>query len=163
MRIKFTVLGLPQTAGSKRSFPFRRPDGSLGVRVTDDNPKGQSWRTQVIDSARQAYAGPLLDCPLQVRLAFVLPRPKGHYGAKGLRRSAPPFPVVKPDLIKLARAVEDALTGILWRDDARIVAEMLSKVYGEPARLEVVVEPALESIDIDDLNRLAEEQAELFA
>ena len=42
-------------------------------------------------------------------------------------------------MLKLARAVEDALTGIVWRDDAQIVDEQLSKVYGEPARVEVDV------------------------
>lgn len=140
--LTFTVFGRAQTAGSKRSFPFRRPNGALGVRVTDDNPKGRAWKEAVASSARQAYDGPLLDGPLQLGLRFILPRPKGHFGVKGLRGSAPPYPAVKPDLLKMARAVEDALTGVLWRDDALIVAELLRKEYGEPARVEIVVQAA---------------------
>jgi Holliday junction resolvase RusA-like endonuclease len=47
--------------------------------------------------------------------------------------------VTRPDVLKLARAAEDALTGIVWRDDSQIVHETLAKVYGEPERLEVAV------------------------
>ena len=38
-----------------------------------------------------------------------------------------------PDVLKLARGVEDALTGIVWRDDAQIVNESLNKVVGAAA------------------------------
>jgi len=141
--VSFTVFGLAQTAGSKRSFPFRRANGSLGVRVTDDNPRNKNWQGQVADAATQAYTGPLLDGPLRLEVCFYLPRPKGHLGANGLRPSAPPYPATRPDLLKLTRAIEDALTGVLWRDDAQIVAELLRKEYGEPARVEVMVQEAV--------------------
>ena len=42
-------------------------------------------------------------------------------------------------LLKLTRAVEDALTGLVWRDDAQVVDEVLSKRYGAPERVEVRV------------------------
>ena len=77
---------------------------------------------------------------LRVSFTFYRPRPKGHFGAKGVRPSAPRYPTTKPDVLKLARAVEDALTGVLWRDDAQIVAESIYKDYGEPARVVVTVE-----------------------
>jgi Holliday junction resolvase RusA-like endonuclease len=48
---------------------------------------------------------------------------------------------VKPDVLKLARAVEDALTGILYRDDAQIVTEVLRKRYGDPPRVEIRLSP----------------------
>lgn len=146
MRLRFCVLGLAQTAGSKRSFPFKRGDGSLGVRVTDDNPKTKSWQAQVANAASAAWFdvkpldAELLSGPLLFKVTFYLPRPKGHFGAKGLRASAPAFPDVRPDLLKLTRAIEDALSKVIWRDDAQIVSEHLEKVYGEPARVEVTVE-----------------------
>jgi hypothetical protein len=40
-----------------------------------------------------------------------------------------PEHVVKPDLDKLVRAVGDALTGILYRDDAQIVSLNASKRF----------------------------------
>jgi Holliday junction resolvase RusA-like endonuclease len=39
------------------------------------------------------------------------------------------YPISKPDVLKLARAAEDALTGIIWSDDALIVQEHLYKAY----------------------------------
>jgi Holliday junction resolvase RusA-like endonuclease len=47
-----------------------------------------------------------------------------------LKGSAPEWPVARPDALKLARAAEDALTGIVWADDAQIVVERLGKVFG---------------------------------
>jgi Holliday junction resolvase RusA-like endonuclease len=45
--------------------------------------------------------------------------------------------------LKLARAAEDALTQVIWRDDSQIVSEVLLKVYADsnPARLEVTIRP----------------------
>jgi hypothetical protein len=37
--------------------------------------------------------------------------------------------------LKLARAAEDALTGVLWLDDSQIVDERISKAYGDDVGL----------------------------
>lgn len=141
LKLLFTVHGLARPAGSKRAFPFQRREGGLGVRVTDDNPKSRGWKNLIAGAAADAHAGrPLLQGPLRLVLAFYLPRPKGHFGRKGLLPSAPGRPIVKPDVLKLTRAVEDALSKVVWRDDAQIVCEELGKFYGEPARVEVFVE-----------------------
>jgi Holliday junction resolvase RusA-like endonuclease len=143
--LAFTVYGTPQPAGSKRGFAR----GSRVV-IVDANAKSRPWKALVTDAAIEAMQttdrqsrileqAPLLDGPLRLELDFYVPRPKGHYGVKGVRPSAPDFPAVKPDVLKLARAVEDALSGIVYRDDAQIVTEWLSKRYGEPARVEVLV------------------------
>jgi Holliday junction resolvase RusA-like endonuclease len=47
-----------------------------------------------------------------------------------LKASAPIAPPVKPDVLKLARAVEDAMSGIIYKDDAQIVTERLCDRYG---------------------------------
>lgn len=142
--LEFTVLGIAQPAGSKRAF-YNKGAGRL--IVTDANKKSKPWKAEVADAARTAMLaesvtenGVLVDGPLVLRLAFYVPRPKGHFGARGVRPSAPSHPAVRPDLLKLARGVEDACTGIVWRDDSQIVVEELQKMYGEPARVEVVVE-----------------------
>jgi Holliday junction resolvase RusA-like endonuclease len=75
-----------------------------------------------------------------VRVAFRLPRPKGHYGRRGLRPSAPAYPNVMPDLDKLARAILDALTGIVWRDDAQVVRLDVEKIYHEELVTTISVE-----------------------
>ncbi len=137
--IRFTVFGTPQTAGSKRAFPIRRAGQKLGVRVTDDNPKSRDWKTTVSQVAAEHCRGGLIDGALVVEFVFWLVRPKGHFGKRGLLPSAPEFPAVKPDVLKLARAVEDALTGVAWRDDALIVDEHLAKRYGERAGVDIVI------------------------
>ncbi len=145
--VAFTVHGVPAPAGSKRAFAHKHTGR---IVVTDANKNSRSWKNQVSEEAAIAmtYHGrdgtsgylPPLEGPLVLELVFVVPRPKGHYGARGnVRPSAPSHPTVKPDVLKLARAVEDALSGIVYRDDAQIVDERLVKVYGEPARVEVRV------------------------
>lgn len=76
-------------------------------------------------AAQQAYSGPPLDCPLSVRLTFVMPRPTA------LLWKTRPMPRVmhakKPDVDNLAKSVFDALTGLLWLDDAQIAACSIEK------------------------------------
>jgi Holliday junction resolvase RusA-like endonuclease len=149
--LSFTVFGIAQPAGSKRSFvplnkatgqPFRsKTTGRVVVNTVDANSKSRDWKNAVASAAREVCGEiSLLDGPLAVSMRFVLPRPKGHFGsgrnAGTVKASAPTFPAGKPDVLKLARGCEDALTGVVWRDDAQIVSEVLEKHYGEPARVE---------------------------
>jgi crossover junction endodeoxyribonuclease RusA len=128
--LSFTVYGQAQPAGSK--VAMRTKQGKLLVR---DAAKGsRPWKTQVAQAAGEAMNGTgLLDGALEVSVIFTVPRPKGHFGKRGLRPSAPEHPTTRPDVTKLLRAVEDACTGIVWRDDAQIVAQHAVKRYGEPA------------------------------
>jgi Holliday junction resolvase RusA-like endonuclease len=123
--VSFTVFGVAQPAGSKKAFVVKGR-----AVITDDAKRSRPWKTQVAQEAGLAMADrPLLDGPLLLELTFWVPRPKGHFGAKGVRPSAPRHPTVRPDVLKLARAVEDALTGVVYRDDAQICCETLQKAY----------------------------------
>ncbi len=133
---EFTVYGKAQPAGSKRAFVV-----GGHARVVDANAKSRPWKDAVTAAAAEAMGGEtLLDGPLWLNVVFHEPRPKGHIGAKGLvRPSAPLYPAKRPDATKLLRAVEDAMTGVVYRDDAQIVSQVVRKVYGEPARVEIRV------------------------
>lgn len=134
--LSFTVYGVAAPAGSKTAGVSK----SGKVFVRDDAKKGKPWRQNVAQAAGEAMNGTgLLDGALELRLTFYVPRPKSHYGANGLRPSSPLYPTKRPDVTKLIRAVEDALTGIVWRDDAQVVRQHATKLYGEPARAEVKV------------------------
>lgn len=133
--IHFFVPGIPAPGGSKRAF-LHRHTGKIIVK--DDAKRNAPWRAVAALEARRAMnlAGQVpTDEPLRVLVTFVLPRPRGHYGtgrkAGVLKASAPPFPARKPDATKLWRALEDALTGIVWVDDSRIVSQAVDKVYGD--------------------------------
>jgi len=118
-------------------------DGHALTRAIEDNPRLAQWRQAVAQVAADAYNGPLLSGPVGLRLVFIRPRPKAFYGtgrnAGRLKAGAPFWPTTRPDLLKLARAVEDALTGVIWRDDAQIVVEHLSKKYGERFAVDATV------------------------
>lgn len=149
-KLEFTAFGIPQTAGSKSAIPYRKSGGKLGVIVKDANPKTKTWQGVVSNAAADVVLNlgsmnglELFDGPLLVEMTFFMPRPRNHYrtgrNAGNLKLSAPNYPDRRPDVLKLARAVEDACTGIVWTDDARIVDESLKKFYGEPARVMVWV------------------------
>lgn len=140
-RFELTVYGEAQPAGSKRGFVNPK---SGRVIITDDARKSKPWKQQVAQAAGEVFEGPLWDGPLRATFVFYRPRPRSHYGtgrnSSKLKPSAPWYPTTRPDLLKYARAVEDALTGIVWTDDSRICDERLHKRYGEPARVWIVVE-----------------------
>ena len=66
-----------------------------------------------------------LDCPLRLHMVFTLPKP----ASAPKRRQT--WPMRTPDLSKLARSTEDALTDAgIWKDDARVVEYgLLAKRY----------------------------------
>lgn len=130
--ILFFVQGVAKPAGSKRGFYIAK---LKRVIITDANPNSKDWKTDVKHAATEHYQGPLLTCALAVRFTFYVTRPKGHYGtgknSTKLKDSAPAFPTSKPDVLKLSRGVEDALTSIIWKDDSQIVSEHINKRYGD--------------------------------
>jgi len=156
--IEITVYGEPQPAGSKtarvvyrkgndgKARPIKRA-GRIVTATYDANAKKVNpWKEAVTQVAGDSYFGPVLLGPLVVEFIFYRVRNKGDYGTgrnEGIiKDSAPAYPAKRPDTLKLARAVEDALTGVLWADDAQIVDEYIGKRYGEKACVEIKVWPA---------------------
>lgn len=124
--VSFFVPGIPATQGSKRAF--NRKDG--GTPIVVESCKGnKDWRGDVKRFAVDAYNGPPIKGPVHLSITFQLPRPKSHFGKRGLRPGAPMNHTIKPDLTKMLRAVEDALKGILWADDCQVVKQVVGKVY----------------------------------
>lgn len=139
--VEFDVFGVAKPAGSKRAF--MRP-GMAHPSVVDANPLSREWKNLVADKAAlEMGEDPPLDGPLKLGITFYMPRPKSHYGSGRnvniVKLSAPPFPTSMPDLTKLTRAVEDAMTGIVYRDDAQIVVQMILKRYAERPHAHILV------------------------
>lgn len=145
--IKLFIPGVPKPGGSKTSQVVRKkggaivmvPNGKGGTRpliTTRDDAKGNAaWKDSVKFFAREQYrADPIRGVPLLLIVTFVMPRIGGHYGsgknAGKLKPNAPMFHTVKPDLTKLMRSTEDALTGVLWGDDTQVAMQVSRKVYG---------------------------------
>ena len=107
------VPGTPQPQGSHKAFIV----GGY-AKVTESNTKVNPWRADV-HAAVRAITGNHIVFPVEpvgLVLQFVMPR-----RAAEPKRVTPPH-VRKPDGDKLARAVADSLTGLIYRDDSQVTA-----------------------------------------
>lgn len=133
--ITFFVPGVPAPGGSKTARAFVKNGKPFAVVHDAGGKKNKNWRSIVALCGRDAFKRPLLDEPLRVEVMFHMPRPKAHFHtgrrAGELRADAPKFHTNAPDVLKLMRSTEDALTGIIWRDDKLIVDEQITKPYSD--------------------------------
>lgn len=141
---EFVVIGEAKPAGSKTSgvatrmvggkrVPIIGPSGMPKTFTKDSSgAKGKSWRNDVAEAGLRCrpFDEPL-DCRLAAEFVFVTPYAPADYSKRDglLRDSIRVAPHVRPDAVKLARAVEDALSTILYTDDARITEERIRKVH----------------------------------
>jgi crossover junction endodeoxyribonuclease RusA len=122
MKLEFTVLGTPGPQGSKS---FKGMAGGHAI-LAESSKIVKPWRDSVMWCARQALGKqPMITGPVVVDMIFTLKKPKS---APKKRRT---WPKSAPDLSKLARSTEDALTiAGVYEDDARIVEYgRLAKVF----------------------------------
>lgn len=125
--LEFVVYGLPGPQGSKR---FMGVKAGRGVMI-ESSKKVRPWREDVRIAAEKARAGrPPIDGPLLVHMVFTLPKPNSAPKRRKI------YPMRTPDLSKLLRSTEDALTSSgLWIDDARAVEYgLLAKRYPNEGR-----------------------------
>lgn len=101
----------------------------------------------VADAGREAFGEEtLLKGPLLVDAVFYLPRPKSHYRtgkhSDELKENAPYWHFIKRyDREKLARAVFDSLTHVIWEDDGQVCTGSISKLYDDRPGVLVVIHP----------------------
>lgn len=131
-RVWFDVLGIPAPGGSKNAFRHR----STGRIVVVDagGQRTKNWRAAVAAAGREAMKAREMPAPpLLLTVMFRMPRPASHLNRVGkLRRTSPVLPIVRPDLTKLLRSTEDALTGIAWADDSHIAEQWVARMYVHP-------------------------------
>jgi Holliday junction resolvase RusA-like endonuclease len=138
--LHFFVAGLAKTSGSKRAFVNPKTGKPI---VTSANPKQKDWQQGVKWAAMQAFERNVpWEGPVMLTMVFVRLRPKGHYGtgrnASLLKDWAVDLqPTGKPDSLKLGRAVEDAMSGIVFGDDAQIVEHHIRKVFGDKPGVDI--------------------------
>lgn len=125
--IEFYVPGVPAPQGSKR---YLGPG-----RAIESSKRLPTWRADVRAAAALAWpGGNPLEGPVTASLTFVFERPKNHYrtgrNAHLLRDAAPAAPVGgAADVDKLARAMLDAMTKIVYVDDKQVVELWARKIY----------------------------------
>lgn len=129
----FFVPGRPGSAGSKKIFP--RKGGGKPI-VAPDSKYQKPWQDSVKWVFMETYGRPVpLTGGIILEITFFLKRPQSHYRHhKGqisgqLKPGAPIHQTSNPDLTKLVRATEDALTGLAWQDDAQVTSILANKGY----------------------------------
>ncbi len=140
--ITFRVYGAPAPQGSKTLVPRkgRRRAHKLQhvreidrVRMKESSKQLKHWRPHVRLVAQltanvakwEPWCGPVELTVVIFRTAPQRPSWKARCG----------LPDVMPDADKLARAIGDALSGVLYDDDRRIVDLLVYKRFGDPGAL----------------------------
>lgn len=135
--ITIVVYGLPGPQGSKKDTGRRRTSkaGNQIAIMIESSKKVKPWRAAVAAAAEKVRPADVLDGAIEADVVFSMPRPKVHYRTGAHAGELKPSfsdaaPCVMPDLSKLLRSTEDALKGIIWADDGRVVRYgRLEKVY----------------------------------
>jgi Holliday junction resolvase RusA-like endonuclease len=137
-----TVYGTPAPQGSKQGRPIYKGKGkdrvfTGKVAQVESSAKVTPWRDSVTAAAVEAMGDGhlLIERPVRVEMIFTLKRPKSRPSwwppGEPWSKSMPMRPAGYPDVSKLARSTEDALTAAgVWADDGRVVEYgRLAKVY----------------------------------
>jgi crossover junction endodeoxyribonuclease RusA len=112
--------------GSTKAWVFRGRDGKQHAAITSAAKGLGPWRRLVADVAQRYAPKEPWEGPVGIELHFGIPKPKSAPKKKRV------WPDKRPDLDKLARAVLDALTEIVFVDDSQVVEIQATKDYGVP-------------------------------
>lgn len=131
--IQFEVRGLPVPQGSAKAFHNHKTGGSIVVTQT---PKLKAWRTAIAEEARKVAPPSLITEGVMIGIIFRFNRPKSRRKADHM--------ITRPDIDKLVRAVLDACTSVIWKDDSQVFDIHAEKGYGMPG-VWITISPAKSS------------------
>lgn len=136
------VYGTPVAQGSMKCV------GGRGRHQLVDNKNAalKPWRAAVAAAGQRLvdhHQLAILTCPLQMDVVFTVGLPRT------VKPEDRPWPSLKAartadgggDLDKMVRAVGDALTGVLFRDDSQVCVSTVAKVYPHTPHPEALDRP----------------------
>lgn len=130
--IRLTIPGEPIAASRPRVT-------KRGIAFTAEPYK--SYKKMAHQVIKVQYSAKPLQGSLHVQIRFYRSVQKSISKVERLRRlSGVHRPTMKPDIDNLFKAVTDACTGIVWKDDNQIVSTKSDKFYSEEPRVEIYVE-----------------------
>jgi Holliday junction resolvase RusA-like endonuclease len=86
-------------------------------------------------AGRPPFTGPV---ELTLRIYVAVPQSMPKY-RRALALTGTLRPTTRPDITNVLKAVEDALSGIVFRDDAQVAITRAAKIYAEHPRLVIEV------------------------
>lgn len=128
--VQFSVHGKPAQMGSKRAFVRN----GRAIMANDNSERLKQWYNSVASKAAEVMRGrEQITGPVRLSISFHFKRPKSHYGSgskANIRKpGSPQFHAQSPDLDKLIRCTQDALSAVVWRDDSQVCQ------YGSVSRI----------------------------
>jgi Holliday junction resolvase RusA-like endonuclease len=147
--IRFLVPAIPIAQPRQRHRVVSAGGRYFASNYTPAKDPVNAFKAAVQLAANRVYAGPPLVGPLRMDLVFVFPRPKSVPKKLGSGRQ---WHTVKPDRDNLQKSVQDALNGLLYRDDSQICDGVVLKfraAEGEQPHVEVTVEMCIDPMPCD--------------
>lgn len=139
--VTVSLTGIPQGKGRARSFMYRKKDTgklSIGHHTPDKTATYEGMiRTQAMQEIGNKQP---FDCPVEFVMRAIFPVPASWSDKKRQRALTGELkPGKKPDLDNVCKAWNDALNGVVYRDDSLICRMVLEKRYGPQALVVVTV------------------------
>lgn len=128
MKIEFTIYGNPIPKARARTVRLKN-----GMTTTYTPKKTESWEDMIRLQILKHKPEKLIDGAMALKATFFLQRGKSIPKKRE-------YPETKPDLDNLLKCLTDAMEGIIYTNDSRIVDEAVGKRYGDPPRVEVYLE-----------------------
>lgn len=147
--VAFRVHGKPVTQGDLKPFQNKKT-GKIHTTHANSS-KLKPWRVNVGWAAREAWRSEAVSGPVRVSVVFRLQRPKSHFGTgkniAAVKPSAPVEHTQVPDVDKLARAILDALTGVIFEDDKQVCGLHLTKRWVEEGEGALIIVETEKGVD----------------
>ena len=140
MMITFKVDGDP--VGKQRARYAKR--GNFVQTYTPD--KTRNYEALIKEAATQAMgSNEILETPVNLYLYIRAPIPKS-LPKKRLEAclNGSEKPIKKPDASNVLKSVEDAMNGVVYKDDSQIVNIHVTKVYSSQSGIDVCVKECLD-------------------
>lgn len=132
--IRFTVWG--------EAVPQGRPRATVisGRARLYDPAKSRSYKSLVQDAAMAVRPETPITGPVAVAVRIYKTPPKSLSKKRLAAALAGDLkPTTKPDCSNILKGIEDALNGLIWRDDSQIVDLQASKHYSDRPRVDVEI------------------------
>ncbi len=132
--IKFKIYGPVQAQQRPR---FSRHNGQ--VRTYDDK-RSKSYKAHVQKSVAPYAPEEPIESAIELHIdVYHQLQKSGSKQLKADKLAHRVRPTVKPDVDNLAKGIKDALTGMIWRDDAQVVSLTVRKFYAVDPRAEITI------------------------
>ena len=127
--VAFSVHGSPVAQPRTKARAITARSGRTFAQVYEPGGPARQWKADIKQEAiKHKPPAPFLGA-IYLNLKFYLIRPRSLYRRKD--SNGPISHTGRPDCDNLFKAVADALTGIVFRDDSQIAAAVIQKFYTE--------------------------------